>query len=419
MIKAGSLFYAIVISLIIAIVSSSLILFAYLTHIQFESFEINQRLQLNSDSGINLLLSRQSLVGINEAKTIDLFREGTDSVNLTRKSWGAYEVVISEAIFKNSSFIRMAQVGYYSDTSERYSLYLADEDRALGLCGRTVIKGLAYLPKQGAKRTYIEGENFVGRQLVQGNIKQSKRTIPVIRQEFIDNIQSVCRGQQITDSVVFIDNELSEDSLSNSFLLPTLVLNAGGPLRISSGFYSGNIVILSKQIIRIAPNATLENIIISAPKVIVEKGFIGNLQIFASDSVILEEDVTLSYPSVIGLLRDERSPVCAAIVLNKNDTVAGNIFAYKKETDVLKQAAITIDYKSMVYGQIYSSGHVDVKGTLYGSLMCTKILLKTSSSSYDNQLLNAVIDVSKLSTYFVGIDLVETSVVRRVVKWLN
>src|SRR3989344_5709497 len=102
MIKAGSLFYAIVISLIIAIVSSSLILFSYLSHIQFETFEMNERLQLNADSGLNLLLSEQSIIGLNEKKALDLYGQGIDSVELSRKSWGAYEIAISKSIFKNT-----------------------------------------------------------------------------------------------------------------------------------------------------------------------------------------------------------------------------------------------------------------------------------------------------------------------------
>src|SRR3972149_11943709 len=129
MIKAGSLFYAIVISLIIAIVSSSLILFAYLTRIQFQNFEANQQLNLNANSGLNLLLSKQSLVELNQQKTIDLFNAGNDNVELTRKSWGAYEILISKAIFKNIEVTRIAQAGFYPDSIRLYSLYLSDVDK--------------------------------------------------------------------------------------------------------------------------------------------------------------------------------------------------------------------------------------------------------------------------------------------------
>ena len=150
-----------------------------------------------------------------------------------------------------------------------------------------------------------------------------------------------------------------------------------------------------------------------------EKEFKGNLQIFASDSVIIQKNVTLTYPSVIGIVRNDQSPVVAVIVLSENDTIAGNVFAYKKAEEVLKQSGLIMAEKSLIYGEVYSNGFVDVKGTIIGSLMCNKILLKTPSSVYENHLLNVVIDRSKLSPYFVGINLVKESAIKKVVKWEN
>jgi hypothetical protein len=43
----------------------------------------------------------------------------------------------------------------------------------------------------------------------------------------------------------------------------------------------------------------------------------------------------------------------------------------------------------------------------------------TPSSVYENHLLNATIDVSKLSKHYVGINLVQESKIKKVVKWLN
>src|SRR3982751_1192426 len=99
MIKASSLFYAIVISIIIAIISSSFILFAYVSRIEFDNQELQQRLNLNVQSGLNLLLSKQLLIEPNQSKTIDLYGNGEDSVFLQRKLWGAFEVIYATAIF--------------------------------------------------------------------------------------------------------------------------------------------------------------------------------------------------------------------------------------------------------------------------------------------------------------------------------
>ncbi len=420
MIKAGSLFYAIVISLIIAIVSSSLILFSYLTHIQFETFEINQKLQLNADSGLNLLLSKQSLVSLNETKTIDLYEQEVDSVELTRKCWGAYEIAISKAIFKNTSFLRIALLGFNVDDSNIYSLYLSDKKKPLALCGKTKIKGAVFLPKAGVKSAYIEGQNFVGNNLIEGSIKQSDTTLPEFNKDIIEHIQTVFSKRQISenDSIIFLENELSGDSLENSFLNKSLIFKSKNSIRVFEGCYSGNIVIISDKQVTISSTAILHDVLIFSPKVIVEKEFKGNVQIFASDSVIIGKNVALIYPSVIGLVRASQSPNVAAIVLSDNDTVIGNIFIYKKAED-LKQAGLILAEKSLVYGQIYSNGYVDVKGTIYGSIMNDKILLKTATSVYENHLLNVEVDRSKLSKYFVGVNLADGSTIKKVVKWKN
>ncbi len=417
MIKASSLFYAIVISLIIAIVSSSLILFAYLSRIEFDNFEMNQRINLNADSGLNLLLSQQSLLEVNQQKTIDLYNRGEDSVFLSRRSWGAYEIVISKAVFKKLEAISIAQIGYYPDSSDLYSLYLSDNGKPLALCGKTIIKGNVFLSKAGLKRAYIEGQSFIGNTLIDGQTRQSKTELPNFNKELIATIQLILSQKRVAedDSLIVIEKELSGDSFKNR----TLVLASTNSIRISNGIYEGNIAIVSDKQITVSASAILKDVIIAAPRIIFEKEFKGNLQAFASDSVIVEKDVSLYYPSVLAIVKGNKLPNISAIILNENDTIMGNIFVYKSDSDPLKQVLIRLHDKSVVIGQIYSNGYVDVKGLVKGSIMCNKIILNTPSSVYENHLLNAAIDLPALSKHYVGINLVEESTVKKVVKWMD
>ncbi|MGQ0827043.1 MAG: hypothetical protein ACT4ON_01485 [Bacteroidota bacterium] len=420
-IKAGSLFYAIVISIIIAIVSSSLILFAYLSNIEFQNFEIQQRLNVNAGSGLNLLMSQQSLVELNKQKNLDLYNTGEDSVLLIRRSWGAYEVVVSKATFKNFHVIQIAQVGYYPDSNNLYSLYLVDQDKPLALCGKTKIKGTAFLPKAGVKRAYIEGQNFTGAVMIEGQTKQSEKTLPKFNKALIENLQSLLLKKIISekDSVIIIEKDLSGDSLINSFMDTPLVLTSTNAIKISDGIYSGHIVIVSDKQITVSASAVIKDVILAAPKIIIEKEFKGNLQAFASDSIIVNKDVSLYYPSVLGIIKENKLPNVSAVVLNENDTLLGTIFSIKNELDILKQAGVIIKEKAFVAGQVYSNGYADIRGTINGSLICNKIILSTPSSVYENHLLNAVIDQSVLSKHYTGINLVEESIIKKVVKWLN
>ncbi|MGZ4055070.1 MAG: hypothetical protein ACXVPU_06515 [Bacteroidia bacterium] len=418
MIKASSLFYAIVISLIIAIVSSSLLLFAYTNRIENDKLEMTDRMLLNIKSGIQLLLSEQDLIPLNNSKEIDLYNKGTDNILLSRKAWGAYEVLISQATFKGEKKTLTALAGFAPD-SNRYCIYIADEDKPLSLCGNTLLKGTAYLPKAGVQRAYIEGQNFIGSKLIDGNILLSKKELPEFDKDLDKCIRSILSDKHISenDSIVEVGNELEIDSVNNSFQGRTIVYSSDVSIHVTNGVYKGNIVIISSKQIKISSEALLQDVIVAAPKIILEKGCKGNLQAFASDSIIVEKDVSLDYPSVLGIVKNKLTQT-SIIILNENDSVSGNVFSVKKEDDI-KNTGILIKKDAYIKGQVYTNGYADEQGTIAGSLTCRNTLLQTSASVYEDHLLNATIDESKLSAYFAGISLVKESTKKAVIKYLK
>jgi len=419
MIKASSLFYAIVISLIIAIVSSSLILFSYLSSIQFDNLETEQRLNRNTNSGLNLLLSNQTLVEYDQPKILDLFDNAIDSVELIKKHWGAFDIISSKAFFKNKQVFRIAQTGTTLDTINPFSIYMVDEDKQLAVCGRTIIKGTAYLPKSGIKRAYIEGQNFIGKVLVDGVIKESKKELPAFNDDLIKMIKYFFE-KKITsnnDSIAIINGE--EDSIVNSFNNKTLVYESRSRIVMKQGYYSGNILIFSDSLILINNNVAMQDVIVCAPKVVIKEGFRGTLQVFASDSIVIEKNVDLGYPSVIGLLVTKKSSIVPTIIIGENDSINGSVFAYQNVNDFLKPARVICSIKSFIYGQVYTNCTLSFMGEINGSLMCRKILLTTPSSVYENHLLNAIIDRSKLPNYFVGGNLFKEKGQKNIIKWLN
>lgn len=420
MIKAGSLFYAVVISIIIAIVSSSFILFTYLCRIESDQLSITERLNRNADSGLNLLMAEQSLVELNESKTIDLYGFDEDSVFLSRKPWGAFEVLISSAGFRGQKVERIAQAGWAKDSTQQFSIYLADEGKPLALCGKTVIRGNAFLPKLQVERVYIEGQSFIGTKLINGTIYKSKNNLPVCNPSLIGSIQALLKEKRIneTDSLIELQQQLSGDSIANSFRNKTLILHSAGIIKIYNSTISGNVIICSDTLITISPTAVLNNNILIAPHIVFEKDFKGHVQAFASDSIRVADDVSLYYPSVLGIVNPKASNACA-IVLSKSDTITGSVFAYQPRIDNYKRAGIRIKEKSVVVGQVYSTGYAELQGSIYGSLMCSSLLLETPSSVYENHLLNAVIDQTALPDYYTGAGLIKESSFKKIVKWLE
>jgi len=428
MLKASSLFYAIVISLIIALISSSLILFAYFNKQQFQRYLQYEKVIRNVDSGMNLLLGDDEAVPLNTELEVDLFQAGSDMVFLKRRSWGAFEVAVSKATFKGYTHKRVAQIGSNLFQDKEVALYLADQNKALSLCGNTEIKGTAYLPRAGVKRAYIEGQSFVGNQLIEGEVRESDKTVPDINMGMIDVNAAYLEGSyNAEDSVVNFAKAQDMDRLHRSFSQPTVLFFSEGPIDLGGQSYHGNIVFVSSASVYLSRNSDLKDVLIYAPEVIVEDGFSGTVQAFAGQVMNVGKNCRFEYPSVLGLINTYPEEG-VALHLGEGSELSGVLFAYQKQSSRKLQLQLTIEKDALIRGQVYSSATVELKGAIHGSLACQRFMLRTPSSVYENHLLNAVIDPSLLSAHFVGINLLSHSYqaaandqvqLKQIVQWLE
>jgi hypothetical protein len=416
MLKAGTLFYSIVISLVIALLSGSMILLSQLSAAGFQQSLSCQQLELNAASGLNLLLSSQTVVGEEEERTVDLYHNGTDSVVLSRKFWGAFEIAASTAIRHGRQSASIAETGVGSDSNSTYCLYITDQDKPLAVCGNTRIKGKAFLPKAGIKRAYIEGQSYTGSSLVYGMIKESSKTLPAFNKKLLDRIGAFPH-EEPADTPAANEEQGDSPKTTNSFLAPALIISEKAAMTVREN-YSGHIALVSATMITVEASAQLQDVILYAPKILIRKGFRGNLQAFASDSIFVEKEVTLNYPSVLGIVQKDNQKKRASVMLSENDSLSGTIFLCTDEASPYP-GGITIPEKAFISGSIYTNGFADIRGTIAGSLMCRNVLLHTPSSVYENHLLNAVIDRDMRSPYYAGINLVEESDFKKVVKWLK
>jgi len=419
MLKASSLFYATAIALVIALISSSLILFAYFNKLRLTDYNVSERTLINSTSGLSLLLSKQNIIQLNQQKFIDLYNEGNDTVLLKRKSWGSFEVIVSKAFSARSSSNQIALIGS-GMPSEKKAIYLADQDKPLSLCGKTVIKGDCYLPKSGVKRAYIEGQSFSGNQLVEGTIKESSKNLPPLNNELIEKIKSIILKQMgENDSIIDMDKQQKlNDSIINSFGNNTIYLLSKENIIFSNQVYQGNIIIISDKEIDISNNCNLQDVLVMAPVIEVEDDFEGSLQLFATDSISISKNCKLNYPSALSLIRTTKSHNNMDIFIGEGTEIFGDVFAYEENLSPQKQIKINIEKNVKITGQVYSSGIVDLKGFVYGSVTCSTFLLSTPSSVYENHLLDATIDVTKLPEKYVGINLTETEQAKKIIKWI-
>ena len=421
MLRGGSLFYALAITVIMALVSTSLLVAAHYGRIRLQRDEIRENVIRNSKSGLELLMGDQSIVGYDSPKDIDLFGRGSDSVLLENKSWGAFEVAISHAHNKSFSHELIAAIGWQGDMNDKTALILADLDRPLSITGSTKLTGDCYLPKAGIQRAYIEGNSYSGEKLVYGEIKTTDRFLPKYNDTLVKRIKALFEFQPgKNDSVIYGEAFQQSDSINNSFLNRPLYVFNEGTIIINSQKICGQVCIISHKLIRIGKNSSIHNELLIAPRIEIDDEVEGDFQAFARDSLITGEKVHLHYPTVLGIIATDKSPDFASLFIGKKSRIFGQVFACSTESDFRKHVIVSTEKESIVYGEIYSSDLVDHKGEVYGDVVCVKFELKTPSAEYENHLLNAIIDRTKRSSDYVASALTRKKTDRKtVVQWLK
>ena len=414
-IKGGALYYTVLLSFIITGILSAILYMNYLGNRSVDISVMNDKLQRNVRSGIQLFVSDPSIAEYNKKTTVKLFEDDGDSISLTRIPWGGYDVIISGAKWRRYEYYRTALTGAQYDEYPT-ALYMADENKYLTVGGNTFIRGTCYLPKLGIRRGVIEGKFFKYEKEIQGTIDNSSKDLPEHTNNIAEFVKKyLTRPDSETDSLVLF-SELRSAKISKTFLEQTLVIYDKGAISLRNIELSGNIVVIAEKKINVFTSARLKNIILISPEIFFENEFKGQLQAFASDSLVLGTNVHLEFPSVIGLVNNNINT--AYIILYEKSLIAGGIVLFQSNKPV-KPSVVQIDEKVKIYGTVYCEGIVEHKGEIYGSLYCRGFVLKTKSAYYDNHLLDAVIDFKGLPESYAGFNIFTNQKTMNVIDWLD
>jgi hypothetical protein len=420
MIRAGALLVSVVVAFVIALLSSFLILLSYYYKLQSLDSIRYKRLERNAFSAIHYLLT-EHVSKESETEVMDLFEEGEDSVAFSHYPWGAYQIAFVKSFSGRIACTKTIMYGYAPQKNFRTAVYLVDQNRPLNLVGKTRLVGNAFLPEAGVTRGYIEGKSFVGKTLVEGQVSKSKNTLPAFDPEVLKRLSRYLDPKQLSDgeAIHWIHN-LERDTLLYSFQDTTALVRLPAYGVLSGKYMAGKIIVYADSVLTVAENARLSDVILVAPKIVFQKGFKGNIQAFATDSILVEENCILQYPSVLGLFKKDHKVRQPYIKLKEYAIVQGFIFTNQSEfVRDQAQTLITLAPNSKVSGQVYADGFLDTKGIVHGSVFCNKFLLKTNSSVYENHLLDAEINFPALSEHYVGTSLLGEQKSKKIIKWLH
>lgn len=393
---ARALMYTLLISLLIALISAALIKLSYTQGLLHENDWNRERLIRNVESGMQLILAAPK--DENLRLDFDLYNKGNDSVFLSKTPWGAWDLAKSTAIIHQGiytdSLHKTALLAYSLPRAFDAALNLGQSNVPLGLCGETRIIGTAYLPRMGVKRVYVNGKSYQGDRLIYGEEKQSNSRLPSLDEKRLSHILEMFK---------LLPNS---DQLANPTNIPfseqALVIRQTN-LYLDNINLGGQLILVADSLIHFGAGCVAQDIIAIAPKIHFSEGFQGQLQAFAKKELKVEANCQLSYPSILGLIYEPKKEdkVAPAIEIQEGSSIEGLVFLNSRAY-AYRKPLITIADSAWIQGIVHTNGRLDLKGTVYGNVSCERFSLKTASALYENYLLDATINRSRLSPHYLS-----------------
>lgn len=401
-VQASALYFVLIISLIVLVLISTFISFLYFQKQYISSYEAEKRVN-NNLRYAELLIANDDLFRneIIDSTTIDLFGAGDDTVKIVRRKWGLFDFVKIRASYKRAN---KANVMFYanamSDTDTlSATLYLRDKQNLLSLAGDTKIFGRCYLPKAGVKPAIVEGKPFEGKKLIEGIIKNSTNQFPLIDSAILKEVVLLYDSNYVKEKyspnyrMYKIDNTIQQ-SFEN---YPIIYLDKN-KIDIVNTSIAGHCILYSSKEINIYKEAQLMDVILIAPIVRLKKGFKGNVQIFAKDTLLIEDDVELTYPSVLFTYQTREND--SRISIGKNVKITGSILTVDESSED-KNGRMLVSKGTVLRGNIWCEGYLDFNGIMKGCIVTHKFIKSTTSTVYENHLLDVYINGNVLSNKYL------------------
>lgn len=400
----------IIISLVITIISGSLLLLSYYKNMRYLHFAKQERLERDLKSAIVLSLSKD-FTGQDSVFTGGVF--SLDTALIKQEDWGLFQLIVINVFQGSDTLSKSYLIG---NTLEKPNevLYIADEDRPLSISGNSKITGNAYLPKAGIRSAYVEGKYYEkDKPLIYGKQLTSERNIPKIDDR---RYKKLFNDLEVLKETA---NRKTPDSSSRSFFSTATVIH-DEVINIDRS-YSGKIIFLADSLVEVASDANLDNVIICAPVVRFLTKNQSNVQIFARDSVILEEGCQLSYPSAICLYREKADKnQISKIKLGNNSTFEGVILARGEDDNYLKYL-VEIGKDCNIKGMVDIDGtfNYEIPASFETAVHAKRIVCKLKGLLYENYIIDLKLNIEGRPASFLDSSITDQNGKKKILKWLN
>jgi len=411
---AGALSLVLVISVIISALLLSLVFLYASSQTLLLHYRLTAEVQRNARSGLAYLLGDPAFPNF-QPVSLDLYGQGNDSVQLEKRPWGLFDVVIARASKSGRQDTVMALVGSHFAAPGLAALYVADGQKPLSLIGTSQVVGDCYTPRSGIRPGFLSTHNQPQpKELVTGQIRISKASLPVRVDSTVNCLRDFSQGAVAAWLPRQAQALRTLHSISRSFSQPPLVWFQTRPATIQHVALSGPIVLVSTHKLLLESDARLDNVLIIAPVVVVKSGFQGRIQVFARDTIQVQADCQLAYPSALCAYNTQGA---ATVLLGERSQVSGIVLA-ATPTGSTAPSLLRMHESTRVAGQVYAADVLENCGQITGTVMCRRLGYATASSFYENYLVDSRIERDLLPADFLSAKLLNPAASLGILAWL-
>lgn len=357
MLKASALFYALLLTTLIALFCASLVWsYQYFSSIESVLFEQSKK----KYEGYHAFLK-------------GIYDYPLKAPNLSYNQWGFIQTIQTAVVYKKDTFYKNGMIG--QRTTKNIALYYQNNQHPLQQEGNSYIHGEIFLNDFSIKKGFkFNSQN-------RASIINSPTTI---KNFTLPSVQEFILPNQYHKILI---NQINPFHYYNPFYKKTTLIDCSNTNFLSNLNLSGNIILFANKPIYIDHTCKFNNLIIHAPSVYFGQNFKGSCQVYAHENIIVDKNCTFQYPSCLYI----KSALNAKIDFGLNCLLYGAIIL--NNTNI--NSYVKLNNKSIVFGEVYSNQNIEHYGSIYGAVYTTNFMVHQQNTSYNNYLLDGIIDATK------------------------
>jgi hypothetical protein len=399
--KAGALVYVIVLSLIIMSLLGLIIMRSYYLSVDVNLLGERDDIRDNINSVVNIIDEDSSLLPF--GKEFDLFEGSIIKSFIRRDNWGLLDIVniSSSAFLYRDSVCMLSACSKAKEDST--ALWITDKRNYITISGSAYLRGKCYIPRLGMRKGYVEKQSYYRKEVIHGKVLRSQPQLRMLS----EHIQKRFYAAKENNGLDYI----YEDDFDNSFQKVASVLYSAYEINLSGKSLKGKIKVISDKVIKIDSSSIIDNCLICAPIIIIGSGFKGRLQAFASEKIVIGEDVVLGYPSYLFL---KSTDFKGEIYVGERAIIKGGVLMQGDQESLFKT-----EHNSIIEGQVYVYGKASLQGSIHGNAYIDKLIFNTKWSRYEDVIYNTLIDRHLLKEEMPVLNLFSQEKRQVLIEWLK